>query len=156
MRATLQRIRHDRSPFNKPARGAGWKFVLPEEAHEGVVCGPQLSVHGAIQMTHGLDAARQDICLLLGTRPGERVMRPEYGCDLQRLVFASNDDTTAGLAIHYVKRALDRWEPRIEVMRVDARRDPQRAEVLVIEIEYRLRATRERDTLAHPLNLHGD
>jgi uncharacterized protein len=155
MRATPERVPHDRSPFNRPARGAAWKFVLPDEADQGVACGPQLSVHGGIQMTHGLDAARQDICLLLGTRPGERVMRPEYGCDLQRLVFASNDDTTAGLAIHYVKRALDRWQPRIDVLRVDARRDPDRPEVLAIEVEYRLRTTHERDTLTHALNLDG-
>jgi len=107
-------------------------------------------------MTYGLDAARQDICLLLRTRPGERVMRPEYGCDLQRLVFAPNDDTTAGLAIHYVKRALDRWEPRVEVTRVDARRDPDRAEVLVIEVAYRLRKTHERDALTLSLDLGGD
>ena len=41
-------------------------------------------------------------------------MRPGYGCHLFRLAFAPNDDTTAGLAIHYVRQALERWEPRIE------------------------------------------
>jgi len=46
---------------------------------------------------------------------GERVLRPEYGCDLHRLVFSPNDATTAGLAVHYVRAALLRWEPRIEI-----------------------------------------
>ena len=68
-------------------------------------------------------SVRQAILLLLSTRPGERVMRPTYGCDLHRLVFSPNDDTTAGLAIHYVRQALERWEPRIEVIRLDAGRE---------------------------------
>ena len=52
-------------------------------------------------------------------------MRPDYGCDIHRLIFSPNDDTTAGLAIYYVQRALDRWEPRVEVLQPDARRDPE-------------------------------
>src|ERR1051325_242563 len=118
MRATVRSISHDRAPLEQSARGAGWKFVLPEETDVGRPCGPQLSVRGGIQMTSGLDAARQDICLLLRTRPGERVMRPEYGCDLQRLVFAPNDDTNAGPAIHYVKRAPDTSGTRAEERRI--------------------------------------
>ena len=59
---------------------------------------------------------RQSLLLLLSTSPGERVMRPDYGCSLRRLVFAPNDDTTAGLAIHYVRQAVERWEPRVEIL----------------------------------------
>ena len=62
-------------------------------------------------MTSGPDAVRQSILLLLSTRPGERVMRPDNGCDLYRLAFAPSDDMTAGLAIHYVRQAVERWEP---------------------------------------------
>jgi hypothetical protein len=79
--------------------------------------------------------------LLISTRPGERVMRPEYGCDLARLVFSPNDDTTAGLAIHFVRRAVERWESRVEVLRVDATRDPEESTRLVIALDYRVRAT---------------
>ena len=50
-------------------------------------------------------------------------MRPDYGCELHRLVFSPNDDTTAGLAIHYVRRALERWEPRVEVLSRRRHRD---------------------------------
>jgi hypothetical protein len=83
-------------------------------------------------------------------------MRPDYGCDLQRLAFSPNDDTTAGLAIHYVRRALERWEPRVEILRLDAERsasDPGRLEVV---LGYRLRATRERGRLTKTLDLAGE
>jgi len=139
----------------RPERIRGWHFVLPEQAEPGTVPGPRISLTGGIEMISGAALLRQAIWLLLKTRPGERVMRPEYGCDLHRLFFAPNDDTTAGLAIHYVRRALDRWEPRIEVLRLDANRQPERPEVLVIELDYRVRATREAGALTVALDLAG-
>ena len=75
---------------------------------------------GSIAMVEEDDAIRQALLLLISTRPGERVMRPAYGCDLERLIFSPNDDTTAGLAMHYVRQAVERWEPRVEILGVDA------------------------------------
>jgi phage baseplate assembly protein W len=98
---------------------------------------------------------RQALLLLLTTRPGERVMRPDYGCELHRLVFSPNDDTTAGLAIHYVRRAIVRWEPRVEIVRIDAGRDPGEPGRLAIRLDYRLRSTRELDRLTFTLDLAG-
>lgn len=134
----------------------GWHFVLPELAGPLDEPGPRISITGGIDMVSGAEAIRQAIWLLLKTRPGERVMRPEYGCDLHRLLFAPNDDTTAGLAIHYVRTALARWEPRIEILRLDANRHPERPERLVIELEYAIKATREIAALALTLNLAED
>lgn len=68
-------------------------------------------------------------------------MRPGYGSRLHRLIFAPNDDTTAGLAIHYVRQAIARWEPRVEVIDVDAGPDPDDAWRLVIRLDYRVRAS---------------
>ncbi|MGE3163645.1 MAG: GPW/gp25 family protein [Planctomycetota bacterium] len=110
---------------------------------------------GAIEMVQGAASVQQAILLLLSTEPGERVMRPTYGCELRQLVFSPNDDTTAGLAVHYVRRALDRWEPRIEVLRIDARRPVGAPERMVVEIEYRVRATGQVARLAHELNVAG-
>jgi hypothetical protein len=96
---------------------------------------------------------RQAILLLLTTKPGERLMRPEYGCDLHRLVFAPNDATTHGLAIHYVRQALQRWEPRVDIVRLDAdcnESDPGRMDIL---LEYRMRRTLRQDALVLPINL---
>jgi phage baseplate assembly protein W len=93
--------------------------------------------------------------LLLCTVPGERLMRPDYGSLLHRLAFAPNDATTAGLAIHYVRQALRRWEPRIEVLDVDAEADPDVPSQLGITLRYRVRASLTVDTLAYPLDLDG-
>jgi uncharacterized protein len=96
---------------------------------------------GAVAMVEGDDAIRQAIILLLSTTPGERLMRPEYGSYLHRLVFAPNDQTTAGLAIHYVRSALTRWEPRVEIVALDAEADPDLPERLNISLTYRVRAS---------------
>lgn len=134
----------------------GWRFLLPgldaPEDEAGLVLAPT----GAVAMVEDAAAVRQAVLLLLSTVPGERVMRPEYGCDLQRLTFSPNDDTTAGLAIHYVRRALERWEPRVEILRLDAERPPSDPGRLDVVLEYRLRATRERARVVQALELSGE
>ncbi|HTU01328.1 MAG TPA: GPW/gp25 family protein, partial [Candidatus Sulfotelmatobacter sp.] len=101
-------------------------------------------------------SVRQAILLLLATRPGERVMRPDYGCDLHRLVFSPNDDTTAGLARHYVQRALERWEPRILILHLDASRVEEEPGRLDVRLEYRVKATQRTEELAFPFSLSGE
>ncbi len=120
------------------------------------VSGLQVSVRGGMAMVEGEEAIRQAIFLLLSTVPGERVMRPAYGCHLHRLVFAPNDDTTAGLAIHYVRSALARWEPRIEVVRLDASRSVEVPERLDLLLEYRLRTSQRIQLLTYSFSLAGE
>jgi phage baseplate assembly protein W len=115
--------------------------------------GPVVTAAGRLAMVHGDEAIRQAIILLLGTTPGERLMRPDYGSHLHRLLFAANDQTTAGLAIHYVKQALQRWEPRIEVEEVDADPDSDVASRLNIHLRYRVKQTLAVDVLQYPLSL---
>ena len=103
---------------------------------------------GALATVDGDAAVRQAVILLLSTTPGERLMRPDYGSHLNRLAFAPNDQTTAGLAIHYVGAALRRWEPRVDVLHLDAYPDPDRPELLVIELRYRVRTSLTVDDLA--------
>jgi len=107
----------------------------------GFQSGPMPSAAGGIQLVHGDAAIRQSIMLLLTTVPGERVMRPDYGCPLNRLIFWPNDATTAGLAIHYVRQAIRRFEPRVQIIRLDAGADPRNPTVLLITLEYRVRET---------------
>jgi hypothetical protein len=119
--------------------------------------GPCISNRGGIDMVEGDASVRQAIVLLLATRPGERVMRPTYGCNLQRLVFSPNDDTTAGLAIHYVRQAIERWERRVEVIHLDATRpDGGAPGELEIYLEYRVRATLQAERLAFAFDLTGE
>jgi Bacteriophage baseplate protein W len=118
--------------------------------------GLTISARGGIGMVERNDSVRQAIFLLLSTTPGERVMRPTYGCELRRLLFSPNDDTTAGLAIHYTRRALERWEPRIEVQSLDARRDPEAPGWLILVLEYRVRATQRVELASFSFSLTGD
>jgi len=108
---------------------------------------------GALATVNGDESIRQAILLLLTTAPGERLMRPEYGSQLHRLLFAPNDGTTAGLAIHYVRRAIERWEPRVEVLDVDATADPADPARLLISLRYRVRASLAVEALEHSLDL---
>jgi len=108
---------------------------------------------GGLAMAEGDEAVRQAIIMLLTTQPGERLMRPDYGSHLHRLAFAPNDQTTAGLAIHYVRSALARWEPRVEIVDLDAAADPFEPERLVIFLQYRVRASLVTDTLELNISL---
>jgi phage baseplate assembly protein W len=115
--------------------------------------GPVVTAAGRLAMVHGDAAIRQAIILLLGTTPGERLMRPDYGSHLNRLLFAANDQTTAGLAIHYVRQALQRWEPRIEIEEIDADPDPEVASRLNIHLRYRVKQTLTVEVLQYPVSL---
>jgi uncharacterized protein len=108
---------------------------------------------GGMAMVEGDEAVRQAIIMLLTTQPGERLMRPDYGSHLHRLAFAPNDQTTAGLAIHYVRSALARWEPRVEIVDLDAAADPYEPERLVIYLQYRVRASLVTDTIELSISL---
>jgi phage baseplate assembly protein W len=117
--------------------------------------GVSLTASGRVHMVDGVASVRQAIMLLLSTSPGERVMRPSYGCDLYRLAFAVNDDTTAGLAIHYVRTAIQTWEPRVDLLRVDANRNPLDAGRLDISVTYRVRKVLRTEQLTFPISLDG-
>jgi len=118
--------------------------------------GLHLGPRGSLAMVSGDDAIRQAVLLLLSTRPGERVMRPNYGCNLHQLVFAPNDDTTAAIAIHHVRKALSQWEPRIDILSLDAYRDPNAANTLLIILKYQVRTTQQVEEMRLTLDLAGD
>ena len=121
----------------------------------GAIAGLTFTPRGGLAMGSDRACVRQALLLLLLTRPGERVMRPTYGCDLFKLIFWPNDDTTAGLAIHYVRQAVTRWEPRVDRVRVDAVRNPEDASKLDIFLEYRVRSTGDEDRLSVQVRLDG-
>ncbi|MBO0777700.1 MAG: GPW/gp25 family protein [Ktedonobacteraceae bacterium] len=132
-----------------------WRFIHPDLDTLEWPAGLGISPRGGIAMVDDHNSVRQAILLLLSTIPGERVMRPDYGCQLHRLMFSPNDETTAGLAIHYVQQALDLWEPRIDVLRLDAGRNPEDPEQLTISLEYRVRATQQIDATTFSFSLVG-
>ena len=121
--------------------GRGWAFP------------PHIGAQGGIALTETRDELEQAIQIILGTAPGQRVMRPTFGCRLQELVFAPNTSQTAAQARRYVEEALGMWEPRITVKRVNTRPDPNAPECLLIEVEYEVKATNDPRSLVHPFYL---
>ena len=134
-----------------------WQFMQPD-AHDDneAPTGLGISATGGINMVEGPAAVRQAIRLLLSTWPGERVMRPDYGCELYRLIFSPNDDTTAGLAMHYIRQAIACWEPRVEICNLDAHRRQDNPSYLDIYLDYRVLPEQHIEQLVFAMNLTGE
>jgi phage baseplate assembly protein W len=118
--------------------GRGWSFPL------------RLDASGSFVLADGEDDVEEAIRLILGTAPGERPMRPEYGCKIHDQVFDSMDAALAGRVAGDVTVSLTRWEPRIEVLEVLAEPHPSDSHVLLITVTYRIRATNDRRNLVFP------
>jgi phage baseplate assembly protein W len=121
--------------------GRGWRFP------------PRIGRRGGIELVGGEAEIEQAILLILRTTPGQRVMRPEFGCELQDLVFMPNNSETAARVKRAVRQALGRWEPRISVLSVDVSADADDRARLVIDIQYRIKATHDRRSLVYPFYL---
>jgi phage baseplate assembly protein W len=118
--------------------GRGWKYPV------------EVDRSGGIAQSEDDEAIRQSIFIILGTAPGERVMRPNFGCSLHDLVYAPNNLNTASLAVHYTIEALSKWEPRIEEIEASADPAPDDPNRLNISIKYKVRATNNSRNLVYP------
>lgn len=106
---------------------------------------------GSLLLRSGREKIEESIRLILSTRPGERPMRPEFGCAAHDLVFApAASPRTIGAVSRAVEEALARWEPRIEVRSVVARPGEGELGALYVEVEYVIRATNDPRNLVHP------
>ncbi len=105
---------------------------------------------GVMALISNAEKIEQAVELILGTPIGQRVMRPTFGSRLHELMFAPLNAETLGLAELYVEEALTFWEPRIEILEVTARVDPDHPAVLNIEIRYRVKATNDERSLVYP------
>ncbi|MEV7090541.1 GPW/gp25 family protein [Streptomyces sp. NPDC093085] len=117
--------------------GTGWAFPL------------RISPTGGIAMVSGEREVEEAIRLVLATAPGERPMRPEFGCAIHDMVFAPINEATAGRIQHEVYASLDRWEPRIEVEDVTVTAGPGDG-VLSIDVRYSIRGTNNPRSLVFP------
>jgi phage baseplate assembly protein W len=103
---------------------------------QGLAFPLQVNSRGELALVQGDTDIEQSIRIILGTAPGERVMRPEFGCRIHELIFAPHNPATEGLIKYYVKQALGWWEPRIEVDGVDVSPDSTYDSALFVEIIY--------------------
>ena len=120
--------------------GRGWSFPIAADGGRIVEIGQD-------------DKIRQAIEIILRTAPGERVARPDFGCGIHDLVFESLSSDLLGRVISTVSEALAAWEPRIDVLEVNAQPDAEQPNRLLIEIDYRVRSTNSRLNLVFPFYL---
>jgi Bacteriophage baseplate protein W len=118
--------------------GRGWAFPLRTDRSGGIAL---------VSREREIEEA---IRLILGTAPGERPMRPEFGCRIHDEVFAEADAATAGRLATAVRAALRRWEPRIDVDEVTVTLDPDEPATLYIDVRYSIKSTNDRRNLVFP------
>jgi Bacteriophage baseplate protein W len=105
---------------------------------------------GQIGLVTGSEDIDQSILIILKTRPGERVMRPTFGCRANELLFEPRSAATTSLLQNYVLEALRMWEPRIEVLNVNVVENEAGDGVLLTEIEYQIKATHDTRSIVYP------
>lgn len=108
--------------------GRGWAFPFGFD-----------SATGGVEWSEFEENIRQNITIILGTKPGERQMLPAFGCRIHELMFAPNTRATSAIVAHHVEEALTRWERRIQVLKVEA--EPDQAGSIRVEVEYKILAT---------------
>ena len=118
--------------------GRGWAFPLRTDPTGGIaLVAREREIEEAIR-------------LVLGTSPGERPMRPEFGCRIHDYVFASADGATASAIAAEVREAIRRWEPRVDVDDVQVSFDSRDPSVLYIDLKYAIKRTNDRRNLVFP------
>jgi uncharacterized protein len=121
--------------------GVGWAFP------------PHLEPDDTLALAAYETDIYQAIRIILGTNPGERIMRPEFGAGLGTFVFEPVNTGTLALVKTRVEDALVDWEPRIDVVDVQVTTDPAERNTLLIEVSYRVRATNTLHNLVYPFYL---
>ena len=125
---------------SKAFLGQGWAFPVAVDATSQIAT-------AAYE-----DDVQQAIRIILGTEPGERVMRPTFGTGLRGLMFEPINTTTMALAQYRVQQALTLWEPRIDSVNVVVTADPPNG-LLNIAVSYRVRTTNTFYNLVYPFYL---
>lgn len=118
--------------------GAGWAFP------------PDVDVSGGIALVTHEREIEQAIRIILTTYPGERPMRPLFGCPLRDFVFRPADVSTAAELALVVERAVTMWEPRVDVISVPVTLDRLVRNRLNLEVVYQIKRTNDRRNLVHP------
>jgi uncharacterized protein len=126
--------------MSKPFLGVGTGFPLTLEP----------TTH-AVARAEYEESVRQSMLIILGTAKGERLMRPDFGCGIHHLVFENLSAATIGRVDREVHEALLRLEPRIDVTGVEVTAGANN--VLLIDIDYEVRATNTAFNLVYPFYL---
>ena len=123
---------------------------------QGLAFPLQVNPRGELALVTGATDIEQAIGIILGTIPGERVMRPTFGCRAWELIFSPNDATTRTLLMSYVRYALEFWEPRINLIDVGVNTDNSNESALLVEIKYEIKTTHDQRSIVYPFYIMGE
>lgn len=116
----------------------------------GIAFPIRIDQSGSMSMTSGADDINSSIGIVLSTAPGERLMRPHFGCRIWELLFEPINANTMGLMQEAVREAIGRWEPRVELDDVRVEPSVGAEGRVLIYIDYTIRATNDRRNLVYP------
>lgn len=122
--------------------GKGWKFPVQLDP-----------VTGRFMMSDGEEDIAESLGIIIRTMQGERIMRPDFGGNLNNYVFALTDTTTLNLLQNDLLKAITTWEPRVEAVEVQVKTDPANPEKLMIHVQYIVRATNNLFNQVYPYYL---
>lgn len=129
--------------MDKPFLGRGWKFPVQVDP-----------ITGRVLMSEGEEDIEEAIKIIMRTAKGERVMRSDFGCGLDRFVFDTTDETTLHLLETTVSEAIRDWEPRVTDVDVKAVPDSKDPGKLLLRVDYRVRSTNNLFNLVYPFYLY--
>ena len=116
----------------------------------GILFPMRVDQSGSIALGRGADDIDASIRMAIVTAPGERLMRPQFGCRIWDLLFEPINANTLGLMGEAVRDTVSQWEPRVELEDLDIEPDPAQAGRVMIRMSYRVRATNDRRNLVFP------
>lgn len=124
---------------NKPFLGRGWSFPPTFNNRSG-----------SLKMFSGEEDIESSLEILLSTKQGERIMHPNFGCNLEELLFNPLDRTLITYVSDLIKTAILYYEPRIDVQKIDIYEDDIINGKIIIDVEYLVRATNSRKNKVFP------
>jgi phage baseplate assembly protein W len=123
--------------------GTGWSFPPIFD-----------NIAKAVVMVRDEEDIQQSLAIILSTKLGERIMQPDFGCNLIDFVFGELDNSLLGEIEGEVTNALTQQEPRIDVDVIDINQDPNNLGLLLININYVVRSTNTRSNMVYPFYLN--
>lgn len=115
-----------------------------------------LNLNGGVSSSAYEDNIRQCLFIILGTAPGERIYRPDFGCRIHDLMFAANNPMTAALAASYCEEAIYKYEPRVTAVKCRARPNADEPNRLDVVIEYEIAGKNDKRNLVFPFYLKNE
>lgn len=122
--------------------GKGWQFPI------------KLNGRGGLDWSENEKSISEAVWIILSTPRRSRVMEPGFGCGMHDYVFSPNNATTRAIISSEVRNALIKWEPRIDVLRVEATTRSDTPSLLMVEVDYRIRTNNAARNIVYPFYLN--